>query len=119
MKNSANLRDSEKAALIELWSATQAAKIENLNPKPKKKKKDPYRITKEDGSGTDNTGASLILKVSFVNGHMHTLPAELPSGDTSYENGHMHSFKRTENGSYVILEEHGHIHELDLSESHD
>lgn len=29
--------------------------ITNLNPPLKKKKKDKYRITKEDGSGTDDT----------------------------------------------------------------
>jgi len=37
-----------------LWiEATK--EVTNLNPPLKKKKKDKYRITKEDGSGTDDT----------------------------------------------------------------
>lgn len=34
-------------------SSEGAKKVDDLSPKKKKKKKDKYRITKEDGSGTD------------------------------------------------------------------
>ena len=49
-----SLSDSEMEVIGELWSEA-VNEITNLNPPLKKKKKDKYRNTKEDGSGTDDT----------------------------------------------------------------
>lgn len=38
----------------EAQAISNVIKVNNLKRKPKKKKKDKFRITKEDGSGTDN-----------------------------------------------------------------
>lgn len=52
----ASFRDEELVVINELF--TEAVKeITNLNPPMKKKKKDSDRITKQDGSGTDDTVA--------------------------------------------------------------
>ena len=56
-KANQQLSDSEIDALASLF--TEAVKeVKDLNPPMKKKKRDKYRITKEDGSGTDDTAAS-------------------------------------------------------------
>lgn len=47
------LTEGEKEVLAKM--------IRNLNPPLKKKKKDKYRITKEDGSGTDDTAAEVCI----------------------------------------------------------
>lgn len=52
----ASLEDAEMEAIAELFSEA-VKQITNLNPPLKKKKKDKYRITKEDGAGTDDTVA--------------------------------------------------------------
>lgn len=59
----ANLTDSEMSAIANLWMKAQKL-ITNLTPKLKKKKKDKYRITKKDGSGTDDTTGSCIECIS-------------------------------------------------------
>lgn len=52
------LTDDQKKVVSELWSASKIGSgnpVESLSPKEKKKKKDPYRITKDDGSGTSGS----------------------------------------------------------------
>ncbi|TFH24741.1 hypothetical protein E4G67_01700 [Candidatus Bathyarchaeota archaeon] len=89
----------------------------DLAPPLKKKKKDKYRNTKEDGSGTDDTMAAQVLTTSFVYGHSHRIPQEEMSGDTSHNNGHSHKFKMNSDGSYTIEETGGHTHKLDSHSS--
>lgn len=61
----AAFNDEELDAIAELY--TDAVKqITNLNPPLKKKKKDKYRITKEDGSGTDDTVARNCLSCADI-----------------------------------------------------
>lgn len=99
----------ELAAIAELY--TNAVKqITNLNPPLKKKKKDKFRITKEDGSGTDDTAAAKVIRTSYVKGHTHTIPEGYDSGETSFVHGHSHSFKQTNTGGYEIKEVNGHVH---------
>lgn len=60
-----SLTDEEMKVLAELWTASnigERPEITNLAPPLKKKKKDKFRITKEDGSGTDDTVAALKKK---------------------------------------------------------
>ena len=128
------LTDAEAAVLAEMW--TEGVKeITNLSPPLKKKKKDKFRITKEDGSGTDDTMAAKHLakkkkkkkdksldkikkgpyasvsyrihRTSVVNDHSHTVPAEAVSGDSGETSYDKgHSHPWTKNeNGHYIIEE--------------
>jgi hypothetical protein len=119
-KADVSLSDQEMDAIAELWS--QAVKqITDLSPPLKKKKKDKYRITKKDGSGTDTDGAhhnkkkkktysAKIVWLSYNAGHKHSVPEYGDSGETSYDHGHRHKFERMPGGGIKVEEVGGHIH---------
>lgn len=71
----------------------------------------------QKGAPVSKIAGAQVCNTTYVKDHMHTVPHDKDSGETSYDHGHTHPFKRNPDGSYTIGEVDGHIHEVRMSAS--